>query len=70
MNTWSSKRFNELREAVGLSVPDMSEATGIPEGTLIQYARDKISPSIDRLVALADYFAVPCDYRLGHLPFR
>ena len=67
MSTWSAERVNDLREAVGLSFSNLSEATGIPECTLIQYSRDIIRPSIDRLVVLADYFAVPCDYLIGRM---
>lgn len=46
-------RIEELREAKGLTLRDLDQATGISEQNIWRYAKGKQSPSIERAFLLA-----------------
>lgn len=59
------QRLQELRECQHKSRIVLSELCGLPPGAIRRYERGEIKPSIDSLIAIADYFHVSVDYLLG-----
>lgn len=59
------QRLRKLREREGKSRVVLSQLCGLPNGAIRKYERGEISPNIDSLVAIADYFHVSTDYLLG-----
>lgn len=59
------QRLRRLREREGKSRVVLSQLCGLPNGAIRKYERGEISPNIDSLVAIADYFHVSTDYLLG-----
>jgi len=47
-------RLKTLRERKGLSVADVSEATGIPPTTLYDWEKARFSPTVEDLPKLAE----------------
>lgn len=68
MEKWSAENFNELRRKSGLRNEDLAAATGIPLASLYSYAAHRVAPSLNVLITIADYFAVPADFLLGRMP--
>lgn len=62
---WDQTRLDALISAAGLSVEDAAEACGISVASMMNYRRGKANPSVDNLIKMADFFAVPTDYLLG-----
>ena len=62
---WDGKRLAALAENAGISYPQLSMALGLTMSTINGYMQGKNRPSLDSLVALADFFAVPTDYLVG-----
>lgn len=58
-------RLRRLREREGKSRVVISQLCGLPNGAIRKYERGEISPNIDSLIAIADYFRVSTDYLLG-----
>ena len=55
-----------LRKQHHISQQQLADALGISRSALGFYEQDRISPSVDTLLAIADYFEVSVDYLLGH----
>lgn len=61
-----STRLKLLRNANGLSTQSLATSLGLKsKGGITQFEKAMISPSVDTLVALADYFDVSIDYLVG-----
>lgn len=60
-------RLQKLRERHrGLSRATLSELCGLPPDTIRKYERGQVNnPTIESLVAIADYFEVSVDYLIG-----
>lgn len=56
-------RIKELCKSRGISVPRLEEELNIPRNTIYQWKR--ISPSLEKIEKIADYFNVSTDYVLG-----
>ncbi|WP_062320882.1 helix-turn-helix domain-containing protein [Halolactibacillus sp. JCM 19043] len=56
-------RVKKLCKSRGISVARLEEELSIPKNTIYQWKR--ISPSLDKIQAIADYFNVSTDYLLG-----
>lgn len=56
-------RVKELCKSRGISVIRLEEELSIPKNTIYQWKR--ISPSLEKIQAIADYFNVSTDYLLG-----
>ena len=65
-------RLRELRERQRpiRSMSAVSELCGLPRGSVRKYERGEVYPSIDALIALADYYNVSLDYLLGRKNFQ
>lgn len=59
------ERLRKLRERDGKSRIILSQLCGLPDGAIRKYERGEVTPNIDSLVAIADYFRVSTDYLLG-----
>ncbi len=55
-----------LREQKKLSQKECAEQLGLKKASLGFYERGKVSPSVETLFKIADYFGVSIDYLLGH----
>lgn len=62
---WDQTRLDDLISASGLSVEDAAKACGISVASMMNYRRGIANPSVDNLIKIADFFAVPMDYLLG-----
>ena len=60
------KNLKILRQNLGISQKACADALGIGKTTLCYYEQGKISPSIDTLKQMADFFGCSIDYLLGH----
>lgn len=65
--TWREDRLRRLMEQANMSISRLSKATGISPSTLVSYLQRKSSPSMEPLVRIADFFAVPVDYLIGRI---
>ncbi len=59
-------RLLELRMERGLTQRDVAKALFVSQGTYNNWENSRTQPSIDQLVAIADYFEVTIDYLLCH----
>lgn len=57
------ERVKELCKSRGISIKRLEEILDIPNNTIYQWKR--ISPSLDKIEKLADFFNVSTDYLLG-----
>lgn len=60
-----SRVLRNLIESTGMPVNKISEATKISRCAMDNYLKRCKNPSVDTLIKLADYFAVPLDYLAG-----
>lgn len=60
-----SERLRQLREERGVSQAAVSKVLGVSRYAIYAYEKGKSAPTLDGLVALADYFDVTLDYLLG-----
>lgn len=60
-----SKRLRSLREAAGISRCTLSELCGLSSDSIRRYEIGEIVPSIQSMVAIADYFGVTVDFLIG-----
>jgi len=61
-----SIRLKQLRELKGVSTQKLADAIGLKsKGSITQFEKTMTSPSVDTLVAIADYFNVSLDYLVG-----
>lgn len=58
-------RLKELRKAKGLSQVTLAERLGLSKSTIGMYETGDITPSVEALNAIADYFNVDMNYLLG-----
>ncbi len=56
------ERFNDLRREKGVST---ITALGVSNSTITRWENGLISPSIDHLHSIAQYFNVSADYLIG-----
>lgn len=56
-------RVKTLAVEHGISIPNLERACGLGHGTISRW--DVISPSCDKLSAVADFFGVSVDHLLG-----
>lgn len=57
------ERVKQLCKERGLTITKLEDKLDIPSNTIYQWKR--ISPSLDKLEKIADYFNVSTDYLLG-----
>ncbi len=62
---WDQARINALIDATGMNVEDAAKACGISVASMMNYRRGIAKPSVEILIKMADFFAVPMDYLLG-----
>ncbi len=60
------ENLRTLRENANLTQRDFAKILDISKTTLCYYEQGKISPSVEMLVKIADYFDVSIDYLIGH----
>ena len=60
-----AERLKSLRKDRGISQEILAEGLGITRTQISDLERGKTTTSIERLVALADYFDVSLDYLVG-----
>lgn len=65
-----TERLKQLREERGISQAAVGKALGVSRYAVYAYEKGKSAPSLDGLIALADYFDVTVDYLLGHSDTR
>ena len=58
-------RLRELRKKRGMSQVALAERLGLSKSTIGAYETGDITPSVDALNLLADFFNVDIDYLLG-----
>ena len=58
-------RLKELRKRKGLSQVALAERLGLSKSTIGAYETGDITPSVDALNTIADFFNVDIDYLLG-----
>ena len=63
------RRLREERRPVR-SMAAVSELCGLERGAVWRYERGERSPSMDALIALADYYEVSLDYLTGRSASR
>ena len=63
-------RLRKLREERRQSRVVVSELCGLDRGAVRAYERGERAPTLEALVALADYFGVSLDYLAGRKKFR
>lgn len=60
-----AKRLEELRTRQRRSRIVVSELCGLPPDAIRRYERGEALPSVESLIAIADYFCVSVDYLIG-----
>lgn len=60
-----AQRLRRLRERQGKSRVVLSQLCGLPSTAIRRYERGECKPTLDSLIAIADYFGVSIDYLLG-----
>lgn len=60
------KNLKILRENNNLTQRECASALQIAKTTLCYYEQGKISPSIEMIIKIADFFGCSVDYLLGH----
>ncbi len=65
-----NERLKMLRTAKGLSQSEMAEAIDVSLSSYQKYEREKnsVTPSLDVLISLSDFFDISLDYLLGREP--
>ncbi len=58
-------RLYELRAEKGLSQRDMAKELRVSQATYNNWENEKTQPSIEQLIALAEFFGVSVDYLIG-----
>lgn len=58
--------FMQLMEEKGVTAYRVAKDTGITQATLSRWKTGKVSPSIEILQVLAEYFGVTIDYLMGN----
>ena len=63
------RRLQYLRERRRMNRKALGELCGLSQSIIGKYERGEKEPSLDTLVALADFFDVTTDYLLGRQKF-
>ena len=63
-------RLRKLREERRKSRAVLAELCGLSRGAIRYYERGERAPTMDALIAIADYFEVSLDYLTGRTNFR
>jgi len=58
-------RLKQLRISNNLTQGNLADILGIKATTIANYESNRNEPSFNKLIRLADYFDVSCDYLLG-----
>jgi len=61
------ERLKELREEKGLSKRQLGTMLKVSDTSVSKWERGKMSPSLDVLLLLADFFNVSLDYLAGRV---
>lgn len=64
------ERLKQLRDERGVSQAVVSKEMGVSRYAVYAYEKGKSAPTLDGLVALADYFDVTLDFLLGRSDIR
>ena len=65
-----AERLKQLRSGKNLSQDALGKAMGISRYAIYTYENGKAFPTVEGLLALADYFEVSTDYLLGRTEIR
>lgn len=65
MDNKFSQQLQRLRMRRGLSCKTLGELCGLSKNTIALYERGERRPTVDALVAIADFFGVTVDELLG-----
>jgi transcriptional regulator with XRE-family HTH domain len=58
------KTIKELRKSKGITATFVAQNIGVTSSVLSEIERGKSNPTIDKVVALSDFFGVTTDYLL------
>lgn len=61
-----TENFREIRERRGYSLNRLQDVTGISRATLSNYQAGRVSPPLNRLLAIADALHVSLDELAGY----
>ena len=61
-----TENFREIRERRGYSLNRLQDVTGIRRATLSNYQSGRVSPPLNRLIAIADALHVSLDELAGY----
>ena len=65
-----ANRLKELRAERGLSQDAVGKIAGVSRYAVYTYEKAKVFPTVEGLIALADFFDVTTDYLLGRSDIR
>ena len=63
------RKLREERKPIK-SMAVVSELCGLEKGTVRRYERGERTPTVDALIALADYYGVSLDYLTGRVKYN
>jgi transcriptional regulator with XRE-family HTH domain len=70
LNDLFRQRLQVLRERKRISRIVLSELCGLAPDAVRRYERGEAEPSVQSMVALADFFEVSLDYLSGRVPYK
>ncbi len=56
------EKIREVRERKGITLKSVAQAIGVSESLLSQIERNRVSPSLDTLISIADVLEIDLDY--------
>lgn len=59
------ERLKELREEKKLTSPQLAKILHVNHSTILRWESGEISPSIEHLYNIAEFFGVSADYLIG-----
>lgn len=62
------ERIHELAKLKGISIPKLEDELNLGNGTISRWS--KSSPSVNKLLPIAEYFNVSIDYLIGKTQYR
>lgn len=65
-----AERLRELRAAGSYTQENLGEILGVKKYSIYTYEKGRSEPTIDGLIALADFFDVSIDYLVGRTDRR
>lgn len=60
-----SERLRDLRKEKGLSIMQVSQATGLSQTAIVYWENGQRVPNAQAVVVLAEFYGVSTDYLLG-----